>query len=131
MDALLLFLKVGEGVNEKDFVFFVRFRINIIYGVEEFYMHSLRNYMEELVYEVIDDIADDMKICRCERCRLDIAAKALNDLPPLYIITQKGQVYSRINNLKAQFEVDIIAAVSKAAILVKRNPKHDGNEEDE
>jgi len=48
----------------------------------------------------------------------------LNDLPPQYIVTKRGEIYSKINNLKAQFEVDVISAITKAAILVKRNPNH-------
>lgn len=88
-------------------------------------MHQLKNYMEEIVLSTMEEILKDIKMCKCDRCKLDIAAKALNDLPPQYIVTQKGEIYSKINNLKTQFEVDIIAAVTKAAILVKRNPNHD------
>ncbi len=88
-------------------------------------MLQMNNYMEEIVNDMIDDILRDMKTCSCERCRIDIAAKALNDLPPQYVVTRKGEVYSKINNLRAQFEVDVIAAITKAAILVKRYPNHD------
>lgn len=88
-------------------------------------MLQLKNYMEEIVLNTMDDVLKDINMCHCDLCKLDIAAKALNDLPPQYIVTQKGEVYSKINNLKAQFEVDIIAAITKAAVLVKRNPNHD------
>ncbi|NLX64418.1 MAG: late competence development ComFB family protein [Clostridiaceae bacterium] len=87
-------------------------------------MHQMKNYMEEIVLSAMDDILKDINVCTCERCRYDIAAKALNDLPPQYIVTKKGEIYSKINNLKAQFEVDVISAITKAAILVKRNPNH-------
>jgi competence protein ComFB len=90
-------------------------------------MHQMKNYMEEIVLSAMQDILRDIKVCTCERCRYDIAAKALNDLPPQYIVTQKGEIYSKINNLKSQFEVDVISAITKAAILVKRNPNHDSN----
>lgn len=88
-------------------------------------MHAMKNYMEEIVMSAADDILKDINMCTCSKCRLDVVAKALNDLPPQYIVTQKGEIYSKINNLKAQFEVDVIAAITKAAILVKRNPMHD------
>lgn len=87
--------------------------------------HQMKNYMEEIVFNTMDDILKDINMCKCERCRYDIAAKALNDLPPQYIVTQKGEIYSKINNLKTQFEVDVITAITKAAIIVKRNPNHD------
>lgn len=88
-------------------------------------MHQMKNYMEEIVIGALDDILKDINMCHCERCKLDIAAKALNDLPPQYIVTQKGEIYSKINSLKIQFEVDVISAITKAAIIVKRNPSHE------
>jgi len=91
-------------------------------------MHQMKNYMEEIVLCAMDDILKDINVCTCERCRYDIAAKALNDLPPQYIVTKKGEIYSKINNLKAQFEVDVISAITKAAILVKRNPNHNSKD---
>jgi competence protein ComFB len=100
----------------------------IIYGRAKC-MHLMKNYMEEIVIGSLDDILRDIKMCKCDRCKLDITAKALNDLPPQYIVTQKGEIYSKINNLKIQFEVDVISAITKAAIIVKRNPSHDIKEE--
>lgn len=88
-------------------------------------IHQLNNYMEEIVFDMLDDILHDMNVCTCDRCRVDVAAKALNDLPPQYVVTRKGEVFSKINNLRAQFEVDVISAITKAAILVKRNPNHE------
>jgi len=87
----------------------------------------IKNYMEEIVFNSMDEILKDINMCKCEICRSDIAAKALNDLPPQYVATKKGEVYSKINNLKMQFEVDVIAAITKAAVLVKRNPRHNIN----
>ena len=87
-------------------------------------MLLMKNYMEEIVLSALDDILKDINMCKCDKCKLDIAAKALNDLPPQYVVTQKGEMYSKVNNLRIQFEVDVISAITKAAILVKRNPSH-------
>ena len=70
------------------------------------------------------EILSDINVCTCDKCLLDIAAIALNDLPPKYIVTEKGELYSKIDTLRQQFEVDVIAAITKAAVLVKRNPRH-------
>lgn len=44
---------------------------------------EFRNYMEELVICVLDEILDRQEMgYKCQRCRLDIAALALNNLPP-------------------------------------------------
>lgn len=99
--------------------------ILLISSVEGSPMLSMKNYMEVIVMNTMDDILKDINMCKCEKCRLDIAAKALNDLPPQYVVSEKGEVYSKIKSLKTQFEVDVIAAITKAAILVKRNPMHD------
>jgi len=88
-------------------------------------MPHIKNYMEEIVFEQMKDVLADINMCTCEKCLLDIAAIALNDLPSKYVVTEKGELYSKINALSQQFEVDVIAAITKAAVIVKRNPRHD------
>lgn len=87
-------------------------------------MIVLKNYMEEVVMNSMEGVLDDINMCKCELCVMDIAALALNDLPPKYIATEKGELYTKFNSLKSQFEVDVIAALTKAAVLVKRAPRH-------
>lgn len=88
-------------------------------------MPQIKNYMEEIVFSLMKEVLDDINVCSCEKCILDIAAIALNDLPSRYIVSEKGELYSKINSLKQQFEVDVISAVTKAAVLVKRSPRHE------
>lgn len=88
-------------------------------------MPHIKNYMEEIVFNQIKEVLEDINMCTCEKCLLDIAAIALNNLPPKYIVTEKGELYSKINSLQQQFEVDVISAVTKAAVIVKRRPMHD------
>lgn len=85
---------------------------------------TIKNYMEEVVNNLMEGILDDINMCKCETCRADIAAIALNDLPPKYIVTEQGELYSKVNSLRNQFEVDVIAAITKAAVIVKRAPRH-------
>jgi competence protein ComFB len=88
-------------------------------------MQQIKNYMEEVVFMLMKEVLNDINSCKCDKCILDIAAIALNDLPPKYIVSEKGELYSKINSLKQQFEVDVIAAITKAAVLVKRKPRHE------
>jgi len=85
---------------------------------------QLKNYMEEVVFSMMENVLNDIDVCKCEQCLLDIAAIALNKLPPKYIVTEKGELYSKINSLIQQFEVDVVSAITKAAIIVKENPRH-------
>ena len=80
--------------------------------------------MEEVVFNLIDGVLDDINMCKCELCVKDIAALALNSLPPKYIASEKGELYSKVNSLRNQFEVDVISAITKAAVLVKEAPRH-------
>lgn len=91
-------------------------------------MSQIKNYMEEIVFNSMQEVLEGIEMCSCEKCILDIAAIALNDLPPKYIVSEKGELFSKINVLKQQFEVDVIAAITKAAVLVKTKPRHDKEE---
>lgn len=86
---------------------------------------QIKNYMEEIVFQQMKSVLLDLNTCSCDKCLLDIAAIALNSLPPKYVVTEKGELYSKIETLKQQFEVDVVAAVTKAAVIVKRNPRHE------
>lgn len=88
-------------------------------------MTELKNYMEALVLDFIPKyLAEKENACGCDRCQADIAALALNELPPKYIVTVKGELYTQISQLQRQYEADIMMAVMKAQELVSKNPRH-------
>ncbi len=87
-------------------------------------MFKLKNYMEEIVAHKIDQLLKIMNFCNCEKCRLDIMAIALNDLPSKYVVTEKGELFTKLKELESQFEVDVETAIVKAALFVSKNPKH-------
>lgn len=91
-------------------------------------MYKLKNYMEELIFKKTDDLLKLMSICKCEKCKLDIMALALNDLPARYIVTDKGELFTKVLELEQQFEVDVETAIIKAALLVGKNPRHNAAE---
>lgn len=85
----------------------------------------LVNLMEKEVINTINKVLDQMdEICKCDKCKMDIAAISLNNLKPNYVVSEKGKVYSKINNMNYQFNTDIVSAVTSAIELVKNNPKH-------
>ncbi|MBZ4644725.1 MAG: competence protein ComFB [Petroclostridium sp.] len=86
-------------------------------------MH-LKNYMEEVVFNMLERVLNDIHCCTCEKCLMDIAALALNHLPPKYVVTEKGELYTKVNTLQQQCEADVTAAIIKAAEIVKKNPRH-------
>ena len=90
---------------------------------------EIRNYMEDCVDDTLQNMLKNTvfatETCMCDYCKLDIKAIALNSLPQKYVVTRKGELYAKISSLQNQFEVDIIAAVTKASVIVGRNPRHD------
>ena len=88
-------------------------------------MAHLKNYLEEHVLEKIPVILKDTNVCLCEQCVLDIAAMTLNQMPAKYFVSEKGELFSRLNSLEQQYEIDIDAAIINAAAHVKKNPKHE------
>lgn len=87
---------------------------------------ELKNYMEDLVMQQMDAVmAVNREVCACEKCRHDIAAIALTILPARYVVTQKGETYTRIKALEQQFSVDITMALTEGIKMVKQNPHHE------
>ncbi|HBT47443.1 MAG TPA: competence protein ComFB [Peptococcaceae bacterium] len=85
----------------------------------------LKNYMEDCVWELLDNVlAQDPEACKCDVCRHDIAALALNRLPPRYVVREEGAVYTKLAMLEAQYRADVYAALTAALMQVKENPRH-------
>lgn len=83
----------------------------------------IKNYMENIVFEKLDQTLSSLDSCTCENCRQDIAAIVLNNLPPKYVASR--EVYAKLNMLRFQFEVDVMTQITKAAAIVAQNPRHD------
>ncbi len=85
-----------------------------------------KNYMEEAVRQVLDEILVKRKVkCKCERCRLDMAALALNNLPPKYAVTDIGRARTKLETTKTQFQIDIVRELAKAIQKVNENLRHE------
>lgn len=88
-------------------------------------MLEIKNYMEKLVFQEIDKIMEEVNMCTCEKCKYDVAAIALNLLPPKYVVSDKGQVFTKLSSVEEQFKVDVLSAITKAAMKVKQSPNHE------
>lgn len=85
----------------------------------------IKNYMEQIVDETLPTVIDKYTdMCKCEKCIDDIKAITLNNLKPLYIVTEEGAIYSKLKELEQQFKTDIISELIKAIELVSKRPKH-------
>jgi len=85
---------------------------------------KLRNLMEEAVYQAIEEAQKNYQFCTCEKCKMDIAAIALNQLPPRYLVTERGDAYARTDLIELQKYLDVLSTVIKAINTVSKRPHH-------
>lgn len=81
----------------------------------------LINATEIILLEQLNKIIGQRDICKCERCRLDIAAIALNNLPPNYVVSTEGEV---IKTISPQLKIDVQRQLEHAIALVSARPHH-------
>lgn len=86
--------------------------------------YNLKNHMEDVVAKLTDRYIKESDACPCEKCRLDVMALALNELPSAYIVTPRGEIFAAIDSTYPQSQIDAEIAVLKAIDMVKQNPKH-------
>ena len=87
---------------------------------------KLHNIMEDKVTDITKRLMqDDQDFCTCIRCKLDVIALSLNEVPPKYVVTDKGELYGRANLMTNQSDADIIKEVTRAIDIVRVSPRHD------
>ncbi|MFW5799502.1 MAG: late competence development ComFB family protein [Spirochaetota bacterium] len=93
----------------------------------------LRNYMEDVVIDVLDILLKerDDDICNSHQSKLDIIAFSLNRLPPKYIVSERGFTHSFIEEINnTDWKTDVISVVNLGIdIISKRQRNHPENEE--
>lgn len=86
---------------------------------------KVKNYMEDVIDQYLPTVLQNYpNLCYCPRCSTDIKALALNHLPPKYVATDIGEVYTRVNELSCQFEADALKAIVDAIQVVATKPRH-------
>ncbi len=84
----------------------------------------LRNLTEDYVMLVYNEIANTLDCCKCEQCRLDIFSYTLNRLKPRYVVSSEGELMTKLCEFDYQFETNVMSELTKAAKIVKANPRH-------
>ena len=79
------------------------------------------NTMEACVLGKLDELLERFSCCRCDRCKKDIVALALNKLPPRYMVLADGQPEPDVDQ---QTNAQVVTAMIQAVIRVRANPRH-------
>lgn len=88
-------------------------------------MYELRNFSEVMVKQAMDEYLAKADLpCKCERCRADIAAFALNRLPPRYYVSLRGEVMTHFESQMAPDRARVLAEVVAAGQVVSAYPSH-------
>ncbi|MFP4466853.1 MAG: late competence development ComFB family protein [Candidatus Goldiibacteriota bacterium] len=86
----------------------------------------IKNYMEDIARRNLKEQIDKRDdICKCGRCQLDIYALALNSLPSKYVVTDKGHVFTKLNEMETQFNADVTREVYRAIEYIKEHKRHE------
>ena len=81
----------------------------------------LVNLAEQLVADRLEAVFEKFNCCRCDKCRHDVAALALNTVQPQYVVTTLEEIPAL---LEAADTREIPGALVKAILHVKNHPKH-------
>ena len=79
------------------------------------------NVMEELVASKLDMAFNKFNCCKCDKCRQDVAALALNKIQPKYMILDEDEVKDIVNNYD---NPSIMSAIIQAMLTVMSHPRH-------
>ena len=87
-------------------------------------MKKYVNVMESIVEETLDSMSGILDCCLCEQCRNDVAAHALNQLPPRYVATNIGGAISKADTMRTQHTADVRTNIIRAAQIINQHPRH-------
>jgi len=84
-----------------------------------------KNYMEGIAKRNLEEqLSNRDDLCKCERCKLDMLAYAMNHLPSKYVVSDRGHIYTKLQEMEVQFNTDVTREVLKAIELIKQNKRH-------
>ena len=77
--------------------------------------------MEDLVYQAMEEARSRYQFCNCLQCEADIAAIALNQLPPRYVVDRNIQRTDLLDSSDYQQAFKVVVSAAKK---VKKRPHH-------
>ena len=83
-----------------------------------------KNLMEEFVLQNLNTVMAAGGGCTCDACKSDVVAYTLNHLTPHYVATRQGRLMVKLQSYEMQSRADVIAAISEAALMVSKSPRH-------
>lgn len=87
--------------------------------------YRMLNVMERILGNM--DLQAEMKqygVCLCSRCRADVQALVLTNLPAKYVIVDATATSPIIGYYEGNYRTQIFTEIAKACVKVKERPRH-------
>ncbi|MCD6277708.1 late competence development ComFB family protein [candidate division WOR-3 bacterium] len=85
---------------------------------------EIKNYLEEFVEELAKEQLQKVpELAGNERALMDVMALALNNLKPMYVVSDAGHILTEVKLSSEQIRAKVLVAVLQAIDTVKRNPR--------
>ena len=82
------------------------------------------NVMEEIVLKSVDEYIEKMGCCNCSRCRADVIALTLTNLPSKYIVAEFRAQSPLLDYYSKVYNGELIVALTRACMKVTECPHH-------
>ena len=86
------------------------------------------NVMQALVEDKADKYIKMFGLCNCSRCRIDVVALALSNLPPKYVVAKPHELIPRLSIYEQKFSAAVVTQVMSACRKVLERPHHQRKE---
>ncbi len=83
------------------------------------------NVMQALVEQKADKYIRLFGLCTCPRCRIDVIALSLTNLPAKYVVVPDQEVVPLLSVYEGQYNAAIVSQVMNACKQVMEHPRHD------
>ncbi len=83
------------------------------------------NVTRALVEDKADKYIKMFGLCSCQRCRIDVIALALSNLPPKYVVAKPHDLVPRLSVYEQQYNAAILTQVMSACRKVLDRPHHE------
>jgi len=85
---------------------------------------EIKNYLEAFVEELAKEQLQKVpELAGNERALMDVMALALNNLKPMYVVSDAGHILTEVKLSSEQIRAKVLVAVLQAIDTVKRNPR--------
>ena len=86
--------------------------------------YTCLNVTQSLVEEKADKYIKMFNLCGCKRCRTDVIALALSNLPAKYVVVKNKDINPRLSFYESKYSPAVITQVMSACKRVHERPHH-------